>query len=903
MDRVLSSRSDERRSQYPQFWSKFSSGTSFNQHGRPSAPIVTREILFRVLLLLICSVFGNLSTVQATTHVQQASTSDVSGAQYRSMSATLSSPTTAGNAIVIGVTYGNVNPTISASDTQGNLYSQAINTYDSAHRQGCAILYATNIHGGSGDQVTVNFGSSVAYLAMGIHEYSGIAASSALDAISGNLGSGSSLSSAPATTTASGDLIFSCGVEDALGRGDTFTAGSGFAMRVNLGSVAAYADEDRIQSSAGAVAATWTLSPASSWIAAMAAFRPVGATPPTSTAPVITALSPNSGPVGTNVTISGSNFGSVNDTVLFNGTTASVTSWSATSIVAVVPNGSTSGNVTVKVGGQTSNGVNFSVSGITVSVSPSSWNLQLNQSASFTATVQNDPSNKEVNWSLSGSGCSGTTCGTLANITSNSVTYTAPGSVPTGTVLLTARSVSDTTKAGSSTITVSKPADTSSTSTPMFARNHVSGSNTQGYATTAYSLRLPNATLSGNCVIVGFQYGSTSGVTPSVTDDKGNSYAIVAKHDDGNQVVNLAVALNVAAGAQRITVSFSGTAPPYVSGLASEFYNVATSNAIDGTTGNNGTSTSVTAGSLTPASSGDLIYQYSVQDSTSNPMISWSQGSSWTLLSADVMDSTAAQYQVQSSAAAINPTMGMSPSQNFNSIAIALKPATAGTAPPPGIRVNRVQHNSIPAWAASPVRLQFPCTGNLLVVSWIGVENHDITAVSDGNGNSYTSAGAPFGLNQSGDNQLYYAASAVTNTNMMGPYLSTTGTDISGSTAVLFDVDGAAASPYDSIAGRRTASGLQSSSGNITAASITPSTANSLIITSIGVTSNTVNGVSPGYFLPVVPAPIKSPNPVDQNNGWALYYSSGTSPMTFIWTAQDGPVDYWASIAVVFKGR
>jgi hypothetical protein len=201
------------------------------------------------------------------------------------------------------------------------------------------------------------------------------------------------------------------------------------------------------------------------------------------------------------------------------------------------------------------------------------------------------------------------------------------------------------------------------------------------------------------------------------------------------------------------------------------------------------------------------------------------------------------------------------------------------------------------------VRLQFPCIGNLLIVSWIGVENHDITGVSDGNGNAYTSTGAPFGLNQSGDNQIYYAASATTNTSMMGPYLSTTGSDISGSTAVLFDVSGAAASPFDSLAGRATASGLQSSSGSITGASISPSSANSLVITSVGVTSNTVNGISPGYFLPVVPAPIKSPNPVDQNNGWALHYTNSTGRITFVWTAQDGPVDYWASIAVAFKSQ
>jgi len=436
---------------------------------------------------------------------------------------------------------------------------------------------------------------------------------------------------------------------------------------------------------------------------------------------------------------------------------------------------------------------------------------------------------------------------------------------------------------------------------PTFAENHVSGSSTQGNTVSSYSLRLPNLTQGGNCIIVGFQYSPTAGVTASISDDRGNAYSAPISNSDGRQVVNLSFALNIFAGTQKITITFSGGTPAFVSGLASEFFNVATLNANDVSSGQNGSGTIVTAGSFTPSTSGDLIYQYAVQDSTSSPMISWTQGGSpWTLLSADVLDSTVAQYQVQAAAALINPTLTMLPSQNFNSVAIALKSASAGSAPPSGIRVVRVQHNSILA-ASSPVALQFPCTGNLIVVAWIGVPLNDLTAITDGNGNTYTPTGAPFGLNLSGDNQIYYAAAATTSTTMTGPNLSMTGNVASGSTAVLFDVTGAAMSPFDSVAGRSTASLVQSGSGNVTAASITPSTANGLIITSIGVDSNTVNGVSPGNFLSAVPSPVASPNPVDQNNGWALNYNTSTSAETSVWSTQGGAVNDWASIAVAFE--
>jgi O-glycosyl hydrolase len=80
-------------------------------------------------------------------------------------------------------------------------------------------------------------------------------------------------------------------------------------------------------------------------------------------APSITSLSPNSGAVGTAVTITGANFGTTQgtSTVTFGGVKAAPTKWSGTSIVAPVPAGAVTGNVVVTVGGQASNGSSFKV--------------------------------------------------------------------------------------------------------------------------------------------------------------------------------------------------------------------------------------------------------------------------------------------------------------------------------------------------------------------------------------------------------------------------------------------------------------------------------------------------------------------------------------------------------------
>jgi len=90
--------------------------------------------------------------------------------------------------------------------------------------------------------------------------------------------------------------------------------------------------------------------------------------------PTITTFSPASGPIGTTVTITGTNFDvtPANNTVAFNGTTAVVTASTTTSITTTVPAGATTGKISVTVGGNTATSItDFTVTGNFIT----QWNL------------------------------------------------------------------------------------------------------------------------------------------------------------------------------------------------------------------------------------------------------------------------------------------------------------------------------------------------------------------------------------------------------------------------------------------------------------------------------------------------------------------------------------------------
>jgi chitodextrinase len=442
--------------------------------------------------------------------------------------------------------------------------------------------------------------------------------------------------------------------------------------------------------------------------------------------------------------------------------------------------------------------------------------------------------------------------------------------------------------------------------TPTLVQS-ASASNVQGTAINAYKLRLPNTTLAGNAVIGWCQFSSGHGATAvTAADDKNNTYVPVFPQPgfgDGNQNIQALYALNVAPGARNITFSFIGGTPTFISCASSEYYNVATSSAFDGSAQNGGTGSLVTAGSFTPTVDGDLVFQAAINDNPGQVTGSWTQGSSpWILLTADLTDGTASQYQVQATQAAINPTLSMSPAGTFLSVTFALKSANTGTPPSPGIRIVHQQDYSffnITAYNAAAMPFAFPSTGNLMIAAVIDNYAYNVASITDTAGNVWASSGPVVSNSAGGDLQISYAPNATTSSTLTGTF-HMAGPGQAQSNIMLFDAVGADISPLDLIA---TNSNSQLIAGDLTAGSITPATANGLVVAESGFQSGTCTGSSPviGYFVSANTSPEGSDNPVNQNNCWNVNYNTDTSAETYTWTTTGGPINPWTFYAAAFK--
>ena len=859
---------------------------------------------------------------QSVKLVQKAGTT--SDARISSISRAFASPNVSGDLIVVAVSWGDRPENVVVSDVAGNTYFLAASGYDPNNTEGLATFYAFNVHAGP-NTVTARFSQADGYRRLIIAEYSGIATSAPLDGAAKNQGTASTatnhVTSGMGTTSSNGDLIFGVVMDDS-GNFGTISPGSNFNLRVALNNTDT-ASEDAVQSAAGPVAATFTFGLADHYLAQMAAFRALGgALPP----PISVSVSPPTASVQVNQTaqftasvqndqqdkgvtwsLAGSGCSAAACGILSNITSASV-SYAAP---ANAPNPAgvtlTATSVTDPSKAATSAITITAAAAISVSVAPATAAVPISGSQSFSASVQNDTQNQGVTWSVAGSGCSGPACGTLSNAQSLSVTYTAPAMAPSpSTVTLTATSVSDPSKSNSATITIAVDP-----TVPTLVQ-HVLCSNEEGNLVATYDCKLPNATLSGNAVIVAFQYADGSDVSGvTVSDDFGDSYSPLVTHTDGNQIVNIFGAFNVAAGARVITLTFNGgSGGKYVSAAVSEFYNVANTGTLDAASSHSGSGGTVTSGTLSPTMSGELIYQYTVNDDPGY-CDSWTQGAGpWNLLSADWLTGQADQYEVQTTATAVNPalTQGVQSGTNgaFNSVSVALRPAAAGT-PPGGIRIVHLQHNSFfrvtnfsSATQGAPV-IEFPATGNLLVLAGIMVHTappYDVSGVADDQGNAWSTVTTLVDTSGDGDEQVAYAANATTSTTMTLTLNMSSSSGEGDSDVLLFDVTGAAGAPFDNMI---TANGNQSAGSSFSSPPITPSTANGMCLSTMGVASNMLIRVSPGNFVSSVTSPEGPQAPNDNNNGWSVYYNPDTQSFSSTWTNMGGPVNNWGVIAACFK--
>jgi IPT/TIG domain/Bacterial Ig-like domain (group 2) len=184
--------------------------------------------------------------------------------------------------------------------------------------------------------------------------------------------------------------------------------------------------------------------------------------------PMISTISPTSAVAGApfTLTINGTNFVAAS-MVNFGETAPTTTFVSATQLTVAIPAAAipSAGTATVTVtdpapGGGTSNAVNFTITKIpplpvAVAVSPTSATVQAGGEQQFTATVSPIGTNQAVTWNVSGSSCTGTSCGMI----DTTGKYTAPATVPNPpTVLVTATPVADSTKADTATVTITSAA-------------------------------------------------------------------------------------------------------------------------------------------------------------------------------------------------------------------------------------------------------------------------------------------------------------------------------------------------------------------------------------------------------------------------------------------------------------
>jgi hypothetical protein len=98
--------------------------------------------------------------------------------------------------------------------------------------------------------------------------------------------------------------------------------------------------------------------------------------------------------------------------------------------------------------------ITIAANDVTVAITPKRGGIPIGQTLKVSATLTNDVTNQGVAWSASGTGCSGSACGTFSNdaAPSSSATYIAPATP--GVYTITATAVANSTQTASATVGV-----------------------------------------------------------------------------------------------------------------------------------------------------------------------------------------------------------------------------------------------------------------------------------------------------------------------------------------------------------------------------------------------------------------------------------------------------------------
>jgi glucose/arabinose dehydrogenase/PKD repeat protein/fibronectin type 3 domain-containing protein len=217
--------------------------------------------LFAVAISLP-AIFLAPGATAATPAVQQVEGGEISSGTTSNV--TFPGANSAGGLIVVTVYWDN-NDSVSISDTRGNAYAAATARTNWYSGWSAQTFYAKNIAAGT-NTVTATFASAVS--SFGIvqaQEYAGIDPMDPLDASSTETGYGTSMASAPATSTGENDLLYAAGGSV----GAVTAAGPGYTARL---STAGNLTMDRVAATPGTYTATADNS-GGQWVMQLVAFR------------------------------------------------------------------------------------------------------------------------------------------------------------------------------------------------------------------------------------------------------------------------------------------------------------------------------------------------------------------------------------------------------------------------------------------------------------------------------------------------------------------------------------------------------------------------------------------------------------------------------------------------------
>jgi Putative Ig domain len=161
---------------------------------------------------------------------------------------------------------------------------------------------------------------------------------------------------------------------------------------------------------------------------------------------------------------------------------------------------------------------------ITLEVTPSTASLDEGQPLLFIATLGNDTKMQGVTWTLTGSGCAGNGCGVLSNVTTTSVTYTAPTGLTTG-ISVSLEAMVNAHKSTTQTVTISIVLPAAFPTTFTWP-NGANGTQYSATITTTGGVQPVQYTLASGSLPAGLSLNTTGTILGTPTSHGTSTFAI-----------------------------------------------------------------------------------------------------------------------------------------------------------------------------------------------------------------------------------------------------------------------------------------------------------------------------------------------------------------------------------------